>query len=75
MAVLPRTAALAGLRGQRRALLAAGEAKAELARLATSDGWHWDTEFYDDAATRVLSVDGVERVPLVVGCLTEQETT
>lgn len=64
-----RLGALGGLRGYRRTFLAAGWAAREL-RTAAVQGeasWHFETEFYDDVAAAVLSVDGVERVPLIVG--------
>jgi hypothetical protein len=70
LVVVPsRTAALGGLRGYRRALIDAGRASSALAGLATDDtiGWAWETEFYDDAAARILGVDGVERIPTHIG--------
>jgi hypothetical protein len=65
-----RLAALAGLRGYRRALIETGKACAHLAAAADTEGervWEWDTEFYDDAAARLLGVDGVERVITHIG--------
>lgn len=64
-----RTAALGGLRGYRGGLLHAGMAIAELAALAEpGDGrWLWETEFFDDACARVLSIDGVERFAAAIG--------
>ncbi|MFY9488698.1 MAG: hypothetical protein WAP35_08400 [Solirubrobacterales bacterium] len=65
-----RLAALGGLRGYRRALIETGRACAHLAGAADADGeivWEWDTEFYDDAAARILGVDGVERVVTHIG--------
>ena len=70
VAVPGRLAALGGLRGYRRAFIEAGKACAQLAASAADDGdvvWEWDTEFYDDAAGRILSVDGVERVVTHIG--------
>lgn len=65
-----RLAALAGLRGYRRAFIETGRACAHLAAAAHAEGeivWEWDTEFYDDAAARILGVDGVERVITHIG--------
>jgi hypothetical protein len=64
-----RTAALGGLRGYRGGLLNAGMAISALAALADpGDGrWLWETEFFDDACARVLSIDGVERFAAAVG--------
>jgi hypothetical protein len=64
-----RTAAIGGLRGYRRGILNAGMALAAVAALAApGEGrWLWETEFYDDAAARVLGVDGVERFVAGVG--------
>lgn len=69
-AVPSRLAALGGLRGYRRALLESGIACADLANSAVSSPgleWAWDTEFYDDAATSIIGVDGVERVVTYIG--------
>ena len=72
-----RLAALGGLRGYRRALIECGLACAELsAAVAQNDQfeWIWETEFYDDAAMRLIGVDGVERVVTHIGYQRTVET-
>jgi hypothetical protein len=71
-----RLQSLAGLRGARRSLVAAGEALEALraaGRSETDRRWWWSTEFYDDAWANIVGVDGVERVPLAVGYAMEFE--
>lgn len=78
VAVPVRGAALGGLRGSRTALVAAGVALGALRAAAVeAQGrrWWWDTEFHDDAASRLLSVDGVERVVLAIGARIEAGTS
>jgi hypothetical protein len=69
VSVPSRLAALGGLRGHRRALMEATRAEAALASLVRPEmgRFEWDTEFYDDVCAAILDVDGVERVPLVIG--------
>lgn len=69
-AVPSRLAALGGLRGYRRALIESGIACAAVsASVVESPGieWIWDTEFYDDAASSIIGVDGVERIVTYIG--------
>lgn len=72
VSVPARSAALGGLRGYRWGIMAGGMAFSALSLLDSGPAesslrWLWDTEFYDDAACRVLGIDGVERIPLVIG--------
>lgn len=64
-----RLASFGGLRGIRRSILEAGVAqewlKARLDQFGTSR-WTWATEFYDDALCSILSLDGLERIPMCV---------
>ncbi|OKL53164.1 hypothetical protein BSZ39_10990 [Bowdeniella nasicola] len=69
-AVPGRLGAFGGLRGQRRSLVAAGEAIGHLQRLweqaSVGDQWSWEREFFDDACGRVFGLDGLERVPVAM---------
>lgn len=70
VAVPGRLGAFGGLRGQRRSLVAAGQAVGWIQHLwEDADAaylWKWEYEFFDDACLQVFGLDGVERVPLAV---------
>lgn len=57
-----------GVRAHRTAYLDSGVGL-EVCRthLGPADQWRWHTEFFDDAACRILSLDGVDAIPLAVG--------
>jgi hypothetical protein len=57
-----------GVRAHRTAYLESGIGL-EVCRknLGPIGSWQWHTEFFDDAACRILSLDGVDAIPLVVG--------
>ncbi|MBT1035953.1 hypothetical protein KJY78_06295 [Canibacter sp. lx-45] len=70
VAVPGRLGALGGLRGERRSLIAAGEAIAQFRKLwlksGVEDKWSWELEFFDDACSQVLGIDGVERMSVAL---------
>ena len=63
-----RIANFGGVRAHRTAYVESGVGM-EVCRsnLGADRGWLWHTEFFDDAACRILSLDGVDAIPLVVG--------
>lgn len=68
LAVSPgRVTNFGGVRAHRTSYLEAGVAM-EVCRSHLGGGaWQWHTEFFDDAASRILSLDGVDAIPMAVG--------
>ncbi|MDN5892917.1 MAG: hypothetical protein L0H93_02730 [Nocardioides sp.] len=75
LSIVPnRMAALGGLRGFRGSMVAAGEALQWFRTAAVPPlSWAWEREFHDDACMHVFGLDGLERVPVVVGYQREGE--
>lgn len=70
VAVPGRIGAFGGLRGQRRSLIAAGQAVGWVQHLweesDVADRWEWEHEFIDDSCLEVFGLCGLERVPIAL---------
>ena len=74
ISVPARRASLGGVRGHRYSYAQAGVALESCRRgLSLAGPWQWHEDFYDDAACEVLSLDGVEAIPMIIGVLAETE--
>ena len=72
VSVPARRSFITGVRGYRTAYLQAGVALESCRRALSDHGvWEWHEEFFDDAACRIVGVDGVEATPMAIGLLSD----